>query len=224
MNENYYVNQKKKLMRGFDKTKGWFSPHLGGLYGKEFTDQVLQAARIEYERLIPLIPFVGGSKVHMTEDLMESVRILAYLNVLKAHGKTVEECEEIIYRGMETRFAKYPRLILKLGGIRAFSKPFRRYLQRQAKESQERRYPQGFVFDFVAGDRKEFDWGLDIYECGICKFYQDQDASEFMKMVCSVDYILSDKLGYGLYRTLTLAEGAGKCNPRVKKGGLTQWR
>lgn len=29
---------------------------------------------------------------------------------------------------------------------------------------------------------------------------------------------------YGLYRTETLAEGAEKCNPRVKKGGLTQRR
>ena len=136
-------------MRGFDKTMNWFRPHLGEIYGKGFTDQVLREARIEYERLIPLIPFVGGSKVHMTEDLMESVRMLAYLRVLKAHAKTVDECKEIIYRGMETRLAQYPRLVLKLGGIRAFSKPFRRYLQTQAKESQERKYPQGVVFDFV---------------------------------------------------------------------------
>ena len=224
MNENYYINQKKKLMKVFDKTIDWFSPNLIELYGKVFTDQVIQEARIEYERLIPLIPFIGGSKVHMTEDLMESVRILAYLRVLKIHGKTVEECKEIIYGGMETRFARYPRLVLKLGGMRAFSKLFRRYLQKQAKETKERKYPQGFVFDFVDGNRKEFDWGLEIFECGICKFYQEQNASEFMKIVCSIDYVLSDKLGYGLYRTETLAEGAGKCNPRVKKGRLTQWR
>ncbi len=211
-------------MQAFDNTMGWFRPHLEELYGKEIADQVLREARIEYERLVPLIPFIGGTKVHMTEDLMESIRILAYLRVLKAQGKALEECKEVIYRGTKTRFAKYPRLVLKLGGIRAFSKPFRRYLQKQAKESKERKYPQGFVFDFVAGNGKEFDWGLDIYECGICKFYKEQDASEFMKMVCSIDYILSDKLGYGLYRTSTLAEGAEKCNPRVKKGGITQWR
>lgn len=224
MNESYYVDQKKKLMQLFDKTMDWFRPHLGELYGNEFADQVLQEARIEYEHLIPMIPFVGGLKVHMTEDLMESVQILAYLRVLKAHGKTVEECKKIIYTGVETRLTKYPRLVLKLGGMRAFSKPFTRYLQKQAKESQARKYPQGFVFDFVAGDGKEFDWGLDIYECGICKFYQERGASEFMNMVCSIDYILSDKLGYGLSRTKTLVEGAEKCNPRVKKGGLTQRR
>ena len=120
--------------------------------------------------------------------------------------------------------AKYPRLVLKLGEWRAFSKPFKRYLQTQANDSQEKKYPKGFVFDFVPGNGREFDWGLDIHECGICKFYQEQNATEFIQMVCSIDYILSDKLGYGLYRTMTLPEGADKCNPRLKKGAATQWR
>lgn len=224
MNKNHYVQSKKKLMRVFDKTLAWFRPPLEELYGKEFANGVLREAQLEYERLIPEIPFIGGSKVHMTEDLMESVRILAYLLVLKRHGKTLDECKTILHRSMETRMAKYPRMILKLGEWRAFSKPFRHYLQTQAYDSQERKYPKGFVFDFITGDGKEFDWGLDIHECGICKFYREQNAAEFIQMVCSIDYILSDKLGYGLYRTMTLAEGAAKCNPRLKRGDLTQWR
>jgi len=224
MNEGYYVRSKNKLIRMFDKTLAWFRPPLEELYGKEFATGVLREAQLEYERLVPEIPFIGGSKVHMTEDLMESVRILAYLIVLKRHGKTLDECKIILQRSMETRMVKYPRLVLKLGKWRAFSKPFRHYLQTQAKASQEKKYPEGFVFNFIHGDGKEFDWGLDIHECGICKFYQEQNAAEFVQMACSIDYILSDKLGYGLYRTMTLAEGADKCNPRLKRGGLTQWR
>ncbi len=224
MKENFYANQRQKLMQAFDKTRDWYKPHFREAFGNAFADQVLQEARSEYELLIPRIPFVGGPKVHMTEDLMEAVRILAYLRVLRARGKTLEECKEILYRSMETRLAKYPRPVLKLGEIRAFSKPFTRYLQCQAKESQGRKYPRGFVFDYVAGDGKEFDWGLNIFECGIRRFYLEQNASEFLKMVCSIDYLLSDKLGYGLYRTETLVEGAERCNPRLKRGGRTQWR
>lgn len=160
----------------------------------------------------------------MTEDLTESVRILAYLIVLKRHGKTLDDCKTILHRSVETRMAKYPRLILKLGEWRAFSKPFGQYLQTQAKASQEREYSAGFVFNYIPVDGNEFNWGLDIFECGICKFYQSQGAAEFLPMVCSTDYVLSDKLGYGLYRTETLAEGAPKCNPRLKKGAATQWR
>ena len=224
MNENQYSYSKKKLMQEFDKTLDWFKPNLEELCGKEFANQILREAQLEYERLIPHIPFIGGSKVHMTEDLIESVRILAYLNVLKAHGKTLDESKTILFRSMETRMAKYPRLILKMGELRAFSKPFTRYLQAQAKLSYERKYPKGFVFEFVPGDGKEFNWGLNIHECGICKFYKEQNAYEFLPMVCSIDYMLSEKLGYGLYRTKTLAEGAEKCNPRLKRGALTQWR
>ena len=224
MNESFYVRSKKKLMRVFDKTLDWFRPPLEELYGAEFAIRALREAQLEYERFIPEIPFIGGSKVHMTEDLMESVRILAYLLVLKRHGKTLGECKTVLRRSMEIRMAKYPRLILKLGEWRAFSKPFGCYLQAQAKASQERNYPDGFVFNYIAGDGKEFDWGLDIFECGICKFYQSQDATEFLPTICSIDYVLSDKLGYGLYRTDTLAEGAPKCNPRLKKGAATQWR
>jgi hypothetical protein len=158
MNQNYDARSKNKLMSAFDKTQSWFKPNLDESYGKEFADQALREARLEYERLIPEIPFIGGSKVHMTEDLMESVRILAYLLVLKRHKKTLDVCKTILHRSMEIRMAKYPRLILKLGEWRAFSKPFGGYLQAQ------------------------------------------------------------------LYRTETLAEGAPKCNPRLKKGATTQWR
>jgi hypothetical protein len=224
MIENYYLSRKGRLLNGFDRARKWFTPHLIERYGQEISITILQEARKEYEQLIPNIPFIGGSKVHMTEDLMESIQILAYLRVLKAHGKVTEECKEIIYQGMERRMAQYPRFILRLGGMRAFSKPFVKYLQRQAIESQERKFPAGFVFDIVIGDSKEFDWGLNIVECGICKFYREQNASEFLPMMCSIDYILSEKLGYGLVRTATLVEGANKCNPRLKRGRPTQWR
>lgn len=224
MNQNFYAAPKRHLVKTFKRTFKWFRPQLNEFFGEEVASQILQEAEKEYERLIPLIPFVGGSKVHMTEDLMESVQLLAYLRVLKAHGKTLEECKEVLHRATEARLSQYPRFVLKLGEIRAFSKPFTRYLASQAKESRQRKYSEGFVFDFVPGDGEEFAWGLDIHECGIYKFFQEQDATEFMSIVCSIDYILSDKLGYGLARTETIAEGAKRCNPRLKRGRPTEWR
>lgn len=224
MTENYYASHKSQLLKDFDRASSWFKPHLIECEGKTSADILLQQVRNEYELLIPQIPFIGGSKVHMTEDLMESVQVLAYLRVLKAHGKTIDESKETIYGAMKTRLTQYPHLVIQLAGMRAFSRLFLGYLQRQAQESQKRKYPDGFVFEFVRGDHKEFDWGLDIVECGICKFYHAQGASEFLPMVCSIDYVLSDALGYGLVRTQTLAEGADKCNPRLKKGRPTQWR
>ncbi len=211
-------------MKQFAKASNWYKPNLIGRYGPDEGNIILQEARIEYEKLIPHIPFVGGPQVHMTEDLLESVQVLAYLRVLKMHDKGIEESKDIIYGAVKTRLAQYPRFVLWLGGARTFSRFFVRSLQRQAKESHKRKYPGGFVFDIVIGDGKEFDWGLDFSECGICKFYRSQNASELLPMVCSIDYVLSDALGYGLVRTQTLAEGANTCNPRMKKGRPTEWR
>jgi hypothetical protein len=224
MIEHHYTFHLSKLLKDFDRASHWFRPYLVVRYGQTFAETVLQAARQEYEQLVPQIPYIGGAKVHMTSDLLESVQLLALLRALKASGKPPEELRDIILAGMQTRLSYYPRWLLKLGGWRAFSKPFLRYLQRQSKESQQRQYPGGFVFEVVVGAGREFDWGLNLTECGICKFYQAQHAAEFLPLVCAIDYVLSDALGYGLVRTQTLAEGADHCNPRLKKGRPTQWR
>ena len=224
MNENYYISKKAKLLKGFERANRWFKPHLTERYGQVFFESVRLAARNEYEALIPKIPYIGGSKVHMTSDLMESVLLLAYLRALKAHGKTAEESRDIILRGMETRLAQYPKFLPRILGRVTFSRLYLGNLQRQARESQKREYPDGFVFDVVIGDGIEFDWGLNFSECGIRKFYQAQNASEFLPIVCRIDYVLSDAFGYGLVRTKTLGEGAGSCNPRMKRGRQTEWR
>lgn len=224
MIQNYYSSRKAKLMKDFTRAGNWFRPHLTERYGQVFADTIIHEARNEYESLIPQIPYIGGSKVHMTSDLLESVVQLAYLKVLKSHGKTADESREILYRGMKTRLAQYPKVLFRLLGWLTFTKWYLRNLQRQARESQKCEYPAGFIFEVVTGDGKEFDWGLNFSECGICKFYRAQNASQLLPIVCPIDYVLSDAFGYGLVRTKTLAEGAEMCNPRMKRGRQTVWR
>jgi hypothetical protein len=224
MTAGYYTAHIDKLLKDFERTCRWFRPHLVIRSGQASAEAILRAAREEYARLIPHIPYIGGAKVHMTSDLMEAIQLLAILRALKSSGMTFVESQEIVFKGVQTRLSGYPRWLLKLAGWRAFSKPFLHYLQRQSKASQQRQYPDGFVFEVVKGDGHEFDWGLNLTECGICKFYQAQNATEFLPLVCPVDFALSDALGYGLVRTQTLAEGADYCDPRLKRGRPTQWR
>jgi hypothetical protein len=44
---------------------------------------------------------------------------------------------------------------------------------------------------------------------------------ELAPHVCAVDKVTSELLGWGLTRTMTLAEGFAKCDFRFKKGGET---
>ena len=78
-----------------------------------------------------------------------------------------------------------------------------------------------YVYDFIPGDGKTFDYGVDYLECASCKFLAKHGATELAAYLCPVDILYREALGWGLTRTLTLAEGANKCYFRFKKGGPT---
>ena len=74
---------------------------------------------------------------------------------------------------------------------------------------------------FVNGNGQDFDYGIDYTECASCKFLIAQNALELAPYVCAVDKAASEMMGWGLSRTMTLAEGGEKCDFRFKKGGKT---
>lgn len=222
MNTNYYLSHKDKLLRTFGRESRSMRPILSERYEGELADTVLNEARKEFELLIPEIPYIGGSKNPMQSDLIESIHLLALYRVMKAHNKTAQETSEIINRGMKEKLARYPVFLLRMMGKFQFSTLFVKHLQKLAAISQIRKYPGNFVFNVVIGDGKEFDWGLDFTECAIQKFYQNQQAAEFLPYICPNDYITSEAFGLGMIRSQTLVEGAKCCNPRLKKGRLTQ--
>jgi hypothetical protein len=94
----------------------------------------------------------------------------------------------------------------------------KRMLKRAAAASQRREYPEGFVFHFVEGKGEAVDFGIDYTECAIVKFFKAQGADEFTRYVCLFDYPHSRLSGTGLVRTMTLAEGAEKCDFRFRIG------
>ena len=95
-------------------------------------------------------------------------------------------------------------------------------MREQAKISQNRQYPMDFVFKFVEGDGIELDYGTDMIECGIIKLFRKQNAEELVPYICLLDFPISRAFNRGLIRTMTLAEGADRCNFRYKKDRKTQ--
>jgi hypothetical protein len=77
------------------------------------------------------------------------------------------------------------------------------------------------VCTFVEGDGEAFDYGLDVTECGICKFYRAHGAGGLAPYMCLSDYVVSRAFGRGLVRYKTIAEGAEVCDFRYKQGRET---
>jgi hypothetical protein len=186
-------------------------------FGQGRTSGLMVDIRQEYEALTPQVPYIGGGENMFTEWLTYGVYYLAVYRVLKAEGQSVEEVGQVIFEAFQA-MADYPKWLLRLVGSLTYDEQYVSRLKEAVARTQERRYPGDWVATFIQGDGEEFDYGIDIAECGICKFYRAQGADELAPYLCLSDYVVSHAFDRGLVRYKTLAEGAEVCDFRYKKG------
>jgi hypothetical protein len=220
MDNEYYVSRKRKLLKEFDRTLARIRGQFVARYGED-SEAMLREVRQEYEALIPQLPYVGG-KQPFTQFLISTAWYLSMYRVLKRRGETVEEVGQFIYQVTEAYLQAHPRFLRSFLGRITFSRRYLRRLEKGALKTQKRRYPGNYVYNYVAGDGRTFDYGVDYVECGPVKFLMAQGAPELAPYICPMDILNSELLGWGLKRTMTLAEGAERCDFRFKKGGETR--
>ena len=189
-------------------------------FGTGRTKSLMKDIRQEYEALGPVMPYIGGEENMFTEWLTYGVYYLAVYRVLKAQGHGVEEAGKVIFDTFQV-MADYPKWLLHVVGSLKYNEKYISQLKNAAAKTQERRYPGDWVATFVESNGAGFDYGIDITECGICKFYRSQGADELAPYLCLSDYVVSDAFDRGLVRYKTLAEGAEVCDFRFKKGRET---
>lgn len=210
-----------RLLREFDRMAKYARPLLDQAFSGEDSDCLVNDARREYGTLIPQIPDIGG-KQPFTRFITYTAMWLAIYRVMQARGKTAEEAGGLFFRISGTILKAYPAFVVRMFGRNIFTRRYQQNLQKRAAESQLRQYPDDYVYAYVPGDGVNFDYGVDYVECGGCKFLAKQGAPDLAQYICPVDIIYSELFGWGLTRTMTLAEGAAKCDFRFKKGGTTR--
>ena len=222
LGSSYDVARERSMLREFDNAMHRIRPPLVRRYGEAFVSKIAPKIRSEFKRLIPQLPYIGGSgNPLLTFFLVSTAWYLAFYRAIQKQGKDVNELDPLIPDVYQSWMDSYPAWVLRLGGWLAFTKIARRGLERNSKISQKQRYPGDWLFSFVP--KNGHDFGVDYTECGIYKFCQEQNAAELMPYLCSVDFIMSERMGLGLERTMTLAEGNPKCDFRFKHRRLTIW-
>ncbi len=218
-----YLSQKSRLLNDFDKVVEKYGKRLlVSRYDSELADKIIEESHHEYEMLIPKIPDIGGKKNPRERSLIQSAWALAVYRGMKSHGKTAEEAGRLSYELVEAQLASTPRWILQLLGRWRFTRYSLNQRRKDALESQKRRYHEDWVLTFVEGNGKEFDFGSDATECGICKFFHAEGADELTPYLCRTEFAVSRALGLGMARTTTLAEGGKVCDTRYKRGRETR--
>jgi hypothetical protein len=71
---------------------------------------------------------------------------------------------------------------------------------------------------------RTYDYGFDIRECAVVKFYHQQNADEFVPYLCIMDHFLAYAMGYQFRCEGVLAIGSPCCDCRYKRpGGNNDW-
>jgi hypothetical protein len=69
-NSDYYVSQKKKLLKGFDKVAQRATKCLIKNYNEDFARTVIEKTREKFEQIIPEIPYIGGKRNQFTPVML----------------------------------------------------------------------------------------------------------------------------------------------------------
>ncbi|MCA9911010.1 MAG: L-2-amino-thiazoline-4-carboxylic acid hydrolase, partial [Anaerolineae bacterium] len=183
---NYYIARTGRLLREFDHIVARVRHVVDARYGLLATNHMVDDARREYEDLIPQIPYVGG-KQPFTQFLIYTALYIALYRAMRNMGMSLEETGKLLYEASDLYINRFPRFLYSIFGRMNFSPRYIEAVQHRAEESQARKYPGDWVFEFVPGDDASFDYGIDYTECGACKFMAAQDAFELAPYLCPVD-------------------------------------
>ena len=186
-------------------------------FGVQQGEKLIQEFRSKFKALIPEMPLMRKDDQLLERQLILCTVYLAIYKTMKKKGKNAEEIWQLCQALVEAMVNSLPRVVRWLARKRLFSKKEINREMKSAEISQERQFPEDFVFKYVEGNGTDFDYGLDMTECVMSKFYSRQHAEDFLPYICETDYVFSEVFGYELIRTKTIAQGDDLCDFRFKK-------
>lgn len=220
--EGHYRPRKAQLLRQFDAIARPLNDFLTARYGEAFASGLAREARLEYEQLIPHIPYIPGVRGKaLNPFLLATAQQLATYKAMARRGKTAEEAWELCHRATRLHAARIPRWKRWLMEKLMFSGLAKKIFARRARRGERGRFGD-FDIEYLAGDGGGFDIGVNYHRCGNLEFAKQHGGEAFAPYICMSDIALSDALGWGLIRTQTLADGCDHCDFRFKKGGATR--
>jgi hypothetical protein len=217
--ESWYVENKPQIMRQMRFAFRHFGKHLAEAYGKEEEEAISRETMQRFEALLPNIPYIGGDENSLTRNLYLTAAMLALYRSLQARGASVEQAARLIYLGTASFFNSFPTSwLMRWQGRRLVSRTFQDRRRHAAAISQQRRYPDDWVFEVVERDGHDFTFGVDYTECGIVKYLAREGAPELAPYLCWIDYPQFAAMHLRLDRTETLAQGGQRCDFRMSRG------
>jgi hypothetical protein len=212
--QDYYVAMKGNLMKQYDKGARLQKEVLTRHFDESRVNERLAEARKGYESLIPQFPYIGGEENDFTRYLMYPSGIMPTVRILQDEGVSLRKTGQMIFEISTAYYNAIAKPVKWYIGLTYFGEEKKAHMRAAAHKSQLHRYPGDWVFNFIEGQGKTFQYGLDITECGLVKFWSAQGLKEFTPYLCLTDWALWRAIGIEAMRTQTIANGATHCDFR----------
>jgi hypothetical protein len=215
--QSYYLTNKKKIMKDFDRLITVARTTAKTRLDPELIDALVEKVYSEYENLLPQLPYVGDEKSPFTRLNLDSAATVAFYKACKESGMEPREIGQWMYEVGEAYVNSMSGIKKRLARRMVFSESYKRKWKKRMTESQTREYPENWVGQYVEGDGKTFEYGLDFTECGCLKLFRKLGCEEIAPYACLNDFARMRGLNVGFRRTQVLSRGHPKCDFRFVK-------
>jgi hypothetical protein len=210
----YYAVRKEKLLKDlgvlFNSARRILPAHVRA---SEVT-AILDDTRQGFGDMLAQLPNLGGDRNLFNSSIVAGVAALAYIRALDSRGVPSASIYESLYRIYFDAYSSLPGPLKAALRWFEFSGAHMRQLKAFARWTQQRAHSENYVVQFLPGDGRGFDFGFDVTECALVKFYGHMHAEEHLPYVCAGDFAASCALKTGLRRTTTISNGAAICDFR----------
>lgn len=187
---------------------------LAAQFGPELADGVIADTRVEYDRLRPEVPYIGGAANVFQPVMTVNHWGVALFLAMNKHGKSAAETIRACHQVADAFFRSAPPLVLRLVGRLLLSAPSRWYFESQARRSQRAEFAEDFRWTLERGDDGEMSFVFD--ECAVNKWYDKIGVRELKPYCNFFDVTYSRLMGMGIDAHETIGQGCECCALRFK--------
>lgn len=186
--------------------KNNFTKELSCFLSEEDSKAIMAKGKQEYRKIIERTEGIGGMKKNpMTMNLINGAMLIAVYKASK-EKITADQMGQIYVNALSGN-----AIVRKFSKKDCFNADWQKKRNEIALESQKREFSNDWVSEFRPGkDINEY--GINFYECGICKLCKQENCFELASQMCKFDYVMAEAMGAELTRTKTIAGGNQLCD------------
>lgn len=199
----------------------WASEVLQAYYEKEDIHPIMEKVTQETHEIIKRLPYIGGNKNAYTSIIEMNGWFIGFFKVMKSY-EFIPEAVAYINREVFIRYCEQvPKMLWRPIGTLAFSTLAKRYFKNQAKNSQQRIYPEDFEYTFEVNQKKN-GYTFNFSSCALQKHYEAEGVNELKKFCNFGDPVYSAMFGMGCNASHSFATGYDNCILSFEKGRQTE--